>query len=129
MEEADASSARAAQGIEDTIKRIKNKFGDDSIMKLGEKPRVDINAIPTGSIGLDWAPVSAACLADVSWRFWTRVFWKDHPHASCYCRGTKVRRHLRLHRCGTCDASTVRSATRREDRSTPHLPADTGEQG
>ncbi|MEK7645379.1 MAG: recombinase RecA [Patescibacteria group bacterium] len=55
MEEADASSARAAQGIEDTIKQIKNKFGDDSIMKLGEKPRVDINAIPTGSIGLDWA--------------------------------------------------------------------------
>lgn len=55
VEEADASSARAAQGIEDTIKQIKNKFGDDSIMKLGEKPRVDINAIPTGSIGLDWA--------------------------------------------------------------------------
>ncbi|MEI6346251.1 MAG: recombinase RecA [bacterium] len=41
--------------MEDTIKQIKNKFGDDSIMKLGEKPRVDINAIPTGSIGLDWA--------------------------------------------------------------------------
>lgn len=55
VEEADASSARAAQSIEDTIKQIKNKFGDDSIMKLGEKPRVDINAIPTGSIGLDWA--------------------------------------------------------------------------
>ncbi len=55
VEEADASSARAAQGIEDTIKQIKNKFGDDSIMKLGEKPRVDVNAIPTGSIGLDWA--------------------------------------------------------------------------
>jgi recombination protein RecA len=55
VEEADASSARAAQGIEDTLKQIKNKFGDDSIMKLGEKPRVDVNAIPTGSIGLDWA--------------------------------------------------------------------------
>lgn len=55
VEEADASSARAAQGIEDTIKQIKTKFGDDSIMKLGEKPRVDVNAIPTGSIGLDWA--------------------------------------------------------------------------
>ncbi len=55
VEEADASSAKAAQSIEDTLKQIKNKFGDDSIMKLGEKPRVDINAIPTGSIGLDWA--------------------------------------------------------------------------
>ncbi len=42
-------------GIEDTIKAIKTKFGDDAIMKLGEKPRVDVNAISTGSIGLDEA--------------------------------------------------------------------------
>ena len=31
------------------------KFGDEAIMKLGDKPRVDIRAIPTGSIGLDAA--------------------------------------------------------------------------
>ena len=37
----------------DTIKEIKTKFGDDAIMMLGEKPRVDVNAIPTGSLGLD----------------------------------------------------------------------------
>jgi len=54
-EETEISSATPMQGIEDTIKQIKTKFGDDSIMKLGEKPRVDVNAIPTGSIGLDWA--------------------------------------------------------------------------
>ncbi len=41
--------------IEATLREIKAKFGDDSIMKLGEKPRVDIDAIPTGSIGLDAA--------------------------------------------------------------------------
>lgn len=41
--------------IEDTLKAIKTKFGDDAIMKLGDKPRVDINAISTGSIGLDEA--------------------------------------------------------------------------
>ncbi|MBP9701543.1 MAG: recombinase RecA [Candidatus Pacebacteria bacterium] len=39
----------------DTLDAIRTKFGDDAIMKLGEKPRVDINAIPTGSIGLDAA--------------------------------------------------------------------------
>jgi recombination protein RecA len=43
------------RNIEETIRQIKTKFGEDSIMKLGEKPRVDINAIPTGSIGLDSA--------------------------------------------------------------------------
>src|SRR3954471_2475255 len=41
--------------IEDAIAQIKTKFGDEAIMKLGEKPRVDIDAIPTGSIGLDAA--------------------------------------------------------------------------
>jgi len=39
--------------IDDTLKEIQTKFGEDAIMRLGEKPRVDIDAIPTGSIGLD----------------------------------------------------------------------------
>jgi recombination protein RecA len=42
-------------GIEDTIRSIQTKFGDGAIMKLGDAPRVDIRAIPTGSIGLDIA--------------------------------------------------------------------------
>src|SRR5882724_4822156 len=41
--------------IESTLRDIKTKFGDDAIMMLGDKPRVDIDAIPTGSIGLDSA--------------------------------------------------------------------------
>lgn len=41
--------------VEDAIREIKTKFGDDSIMMLGEKPKVDVNVIPTGSIGLDAA--------------------------------------------------------------------------
>ncbi len=41
--------------IQDALEAIRTKFGDDSIMKLGEKPRVHVNAIPTGSIGLDAA--------------------------------------------------------------------------
>jgi len=42
-------------GIQDALREIKTKFGDDSIMMLGDKPHVDVNAIPTGSIGLDAA--------------------------------------------------------------------------
>lgn len=41
--------------IENTLKQIKTKFGEDSIMKLGDTPKVDIAAISTGSIGLDTA--------------------------------------------------------------------------
>ncbi len=48
-----AEGGRDRASIEDALKEIKSKFGEDSIMKLGEKPRVNIDAIPTGSIGLD----------------------------------------------------------------------------
>jgi recombination protein RecA len=41
--------------IEDTLREIQSKFGEEAIMKLGDKPRVHINAISTGSIGLDAA--------------------------------------------------------------------------
>ena len=41
--------------IERALAEIKTKFGDESIMMLGAQPKVDVNAIPTGSIGIDWA--------------------------------------------------------------------------
>ncbi len=46
---------KTAMTIKDTLAQIKTKFGDDAIMKLGEKAKVDVNVIPTGSIGLDAA--------------------------------------------------------------------------
>jgi recombination protein RecA len=42
-------------GLEDTLKAIQTKFGEGAIMKMGDTPKVNINAIPTGSIGLDMA--------------------------------------------------------------------------
>src|SRR3989338_7466881 len=41
--------------IERALAQIKTKFGDEAIMKLGDQPKVDVNAISTGSIGVDWA--------------------------------------------------------------------------
>jgi recombination protein RecA len=41
--------------IDDTIKSIQTKFGEGSIMKLGDAPKVDIDVIPSGSMGLDMA--------------------------------------------------------------------------
>ncbi len=41
--------------IEDTIKNIQSRFGDESIMKLGDRPKVDVGAISSGSLGLDLA--------------------------------------------------------------------------
>jgi len=45
----------SGKNIEDTISEIKSRFGEESIMKLGEKPKISVDVIPTGSIGLDAA--------------------------------------------------------------------------
>jgi recombination protein RecA len=54
-EDAKTSKDEKNSAIESAMSAIRSKFGDESIMMLGERPRVDIDAIPTGSIGLDWA--------------------------------------------------------------------------
>jgi len=41
--------------LEDTIREIRSRFGEGAIMKLGETPRVGIESISTGSIGIDYA--------------------------------------------------------------------------
>lgn len=56
--ETKAETAPAEEGrknIETTLDAIRTKFGEDSIMKLGDKPKVGVDAISTGSIGLDAA--------------------------------------------------------------------------
>lgn len=41
--------------IEDTLKQIKTKFGEDAIMMLGARPRVDVASVSSGSVSLDAA--------------------------------------------------------------------------
>ncbi len=41
--------------VDAAIREIKTKFGEEAIMKLGDAPKVDVGAIPSGSVGLDWA--------------------------------------------------------------------------
>ncbi|MCK5027055.1 MAG: DNA recombination/repair protein RecA, partial [Candidatus Pacebacteria bacterium] len=56
MPKAKKTSKKEITGnVEDTIKEIQTKFGEGAIMRLGEKPKVSIEAIPSGSIGLDHA--------------------------------------------------------------------------
>ena len=51
----DVTEARGVGDIAETIRSIKTKFGDDSIMTLGSTRKVDVDAIPSGSIGLNGA--------------------------------------------------------------------------
>src|SRR5579863_2258402 len=46
---------RDTSAIDAAIREIKTKFGDEAILKLGDAPRVDVDAIPSGSLALDIA--------------------------------------------------------------------------
>jgi recombination protein RecA len=46
---------KETRNIDTTLDAIRVKFGEDAIMKLGDKPKVGVDAISTGSIGLDAA--------------------------------------------------------------------------
>mgnify|MGYP000029379186 CR=1 FL=1 len=43
------------KSLDKTLAEIRKKFGEESIMRMGEAPKVDVEAVSTGSIGLDEA--------------------------------------------------------------------------
>lgn len=55
MKKAKKEERVSGKNIDETLRDIKSRFGEEAIMKLGEKPKVNVDSIPTGSIGLDAA--------------------------------------------------------------------------
>jgi recombination protein RecA len=47
--------AKSADDIKKTLDAIRVKFGEEAIIRLGDKPKVNVGAISTGSLGLDAA--------------------------------------------------------------------------
>lgn len=50
-----SASTEHGRNVELAVKEIQQKYGDGSIMRLGDARRVDVDVIPTGSISLDLA--------------------------------------------------------------------------
>ncbi len=50
-----AAPRKDIEDIKQALASIKAKFGDEAIMMLGDRPKVNVDAIPSGSIGLDYA--------------------------------------------------------------------------
>ena len=46
------------KALENALKTIEKEFGKGAVMRLGEMPKLQVDVIPTGSLGLDLAPVS-----------------------------------------------------------------------
>jgi len=53
VEKSDSTEKKGNSEILETLRSIKTKFGDDSIMTLNESKKVDVEAVSSGSIGLD----------------------------------------------------------------------------
>lgn len=51
----DAAKLEKLKVLQSTIDKIEKNYGKGSIMKLGDKPSVEVNVISTGSLGLDIA--------------------------------------------------------------------------
>ena len=54
-----ASDKRKA--LDTAIAQIEKNFGKGTVMRLGDRPEMQGDAIPTGSLALDAALVSAVC--------------------------------------------------------------------
>src|SRR5258708_22934012 len=50
-----APQAKQNKALDAAISQIKERFGEGSIMKLSETNKVNVDAIPTGSIAMDMA--------------------------------------------------------------------------
>lgn len=48
-------SKKTDTGVENALHDIRARYGNGSIMKLGEAPRVAVDVVPTGSLGVDIA--------------------------------------------------------------------------
>src|SRR5260221_416200 len=63
------ATSEREKAIEQALNQIERRFGKGAIMKLGEISRIHVDVIPTGSIALDLALVSAVYLEVVLPRF------------------------------------------------------------
>ena len=39
--------------LESALSRVKKRFGEESIMTMADKAKINIDVVPTGSVGLD----------------------------------------------------------------------------
>ena len=51
----ESGSVDKSKALESALTQIERAFGKGSIMRLGEGAKVEIEAVPTGSLGLDIA--------------------------------------------------------------------------
>ena len=117
-------SVERDKALDMALGQIEKQFGKGSIMKMGEKTSMQIEAIPTGALALDLAlgdrrPAPGPGGRDLR----PRVVGQVHPGHARGGRGPAQRRHLRLHRRRARHGPDLRPGHRGRRRRAAHQPA------
>ena len=92
-----------AKALEVTIANLNRRYGEGIIMKLGEATRLDVAAIPTGSLSLDIAlGVGGIPRGRIIEVYGPESSGQDDVVSACDCGITAGGRRLRLCGCGAC---------------------------
>ena len=69
-----------------TLDKLDKAYGKGTVMRMSDAPIQDIEAIPSGSLGLDIALGIGGYPPWTCYRnLWSRIFWKNHNDFTCYC--------------------------------------------
>ena len=118
------------KALEMALSQIDKQFGKGSIMRMGEKGSMAVEAIPTGALALDLALGVGGLPAGPGRRdLRPGVVGQVHPRHARRGRGAAQRRHLRLHRRRARHGPGLRPGHRRRHRRAAHLPARHGGAG
>ncbi len=80
------------QALEMAMGQIEKQFGKGSVMKLGEFKAMNVEAIPTGALGLDIALGIGGVPRRKNYRdIWTRKFRKNNISVTYNSRSTKTK--------------------------------------
>jgi recombination protein RecA len=103
--------------IAETLRSLKTKFGEEAIMTLDESKKVDIDAMPTGSIGLDDAlGIGGFPRGRIIEIFGPESSGKTTLSLARVAEAPKARWYLCLYRRRTRYGSRIRQEYRREAR-------------
>ena len=112
--EKEKSDMDRQKALEAALAQIDRAFGKGSAMKLGSREKVEIEAISTGSLGLDIAlGIGGLPRGRIVEIYGPESLGQDDAGAARDRRGAEGRRHRRVHRRRACARSRLCQEARR----------------
>ena len=119
-----APAADKKKALEAALGQIERQFGKGSVMRLGENANMQVDHIPTGSIGLDLAlGIGGLPRGRIVEIYGPESSGKTTVALHCVAEAQKNGRHRRLYRRGARARPGLRQGAGRGHRQPARLPA------